>query len=145
MVEQGRSTKPQPAPGADILLVRKPWMGPLIDLAGLVLTSATSAPTLAALLHGRPLGVTPNGSEQPLVAAACVRAGVAVPVRPEPGHHAAVLASAWADEGLHERARVLGARLAATPGAARAAGIIESLLINGIERDSDDKYGIRRQ
>lgn len=53
VVEQGRSTEPQPGPDADILLVRKPWMGPLVDLAGLVVANGTSAPVLAALLRGR--------------------------------------------------------------------------------------------
>ncbi len=124
VVEQGRSTEPRPDPAADILLVRKPWMGPLIDRAGLVLTSGTSAPVLAALLRGRPLAVSPNGSEQPLLAGACVRAGVAVHVSntPDPS---ALLASAWRDRGLRDRARALGRRLAEGDGAARAADVIE--------------------
>lgn len=126
VVEQGRSTDPRPAPGADILLIRKPWMGPLIDRAGLVLTSGTSAPVLAALLRGRPLGVSPNGSEQPVLAAACIRAGVAVHVSSKVnGDPAAVLVSAWRDEGLRRRARELGRKLAAADSAARAADIIE--------------------
>ncbi|GLY75605.1 hypothetical protein Airi01_038720 [Actinoallomurus iriomotensis] len=126
VVEQGRSTDPHPAPGADILVVRKPWMGPLIDRAGLVLTSATSAPVLSALLRGRPLGVSPNGSEQPLLAGACVRAGVAVRVpstaTPNPSP---ILESAWRDRGLRARAGELGRRLAATDGATRAADLAE--------------------
>lgn len=126
VVERGRSTNPQPSPAADILLVRKPWMGPLIEQAGLVLTSGTSAPVLAALLHGRPLGLSPNGSEQPVLAAACIRAGVGVRVPDEPSAHpSAVLQSAWYDHGLRERARSLGRRLAATGGTARAADAVE--------------------
>ncbi len=126
VVEQGRSTSPQPAPDADIVLVRKPWMGPLIDQAGLVLTSGTSAPVLSALLRGRPLAVRPNGSEQSVLAGACVRMGVAVRMPGAPGaDHAQVLASAWRDQGLRERAGAAGARLAATGSAARAADIIE--------------------
>lgn len=129
VVEQGRSTDPRPAPDADILLVRKPWMGPLIELAGLVLTSGTSAPVLAALLRGRPLAVSPNGSEQPLLAGACMRAGVAVrfPDSRSVGP-ATSLESAWRDHALRARARALGHRLAATAGAAGAAGIVERVV-----------------
>ncbi|GAA0290104.1 hypothetical protein GCM10010302_30740 [Streptomyces polychromogenes] len=126
VVEQGRSTDPQPAPGADILPVRKRWMGPLVDRAGLVLSSGTSAPVLAALLRGRPLALSPNGSEQPLLTGACVRAGVAVHFPKSPsGQASALLESAWRDDGLRARAQVLGGRLAATDSAARAADAVE--------------------
>jgi UDP:flavonoid glycosyltransferase YjiC (YdhE family) len=126
VVERGRSNDPQPAPGADILLVRKPWLGPLIERAGLVLSSGTSAPVLAALLRGRPLGLSPNGSEQPVLTAACVRAGVGVRLPDAAGPQpAAALWSAWHDRGLHDRARELGGRLAATGSAARAADAVE--------------------
>lgn len=126
VVEQGRSTRPEPAPGSDILLVRKPWMGPLIDMARLVLTSGTSAPVLAALLRGRPLGVCPNGAEQPLLAGACVRLGVARYVLDERCEdHQALLRSAWQDHEVLERVMVLGRRLASADGASRAADVIE--------------------
>lgn len=128
VVEQGRSTDPRPAPDADVLLVRKPWMGPLVDRAGLVLSSGTSAPVLAALLRGRPLALAPNGSEQPLLTGACLRAGVAAhfpksPSVPAPG----LLESAWRDDGLRARALALGGRLAAADGAVRAADVVERL------------------
>lgn len=126
VVERGRSTDPQPDPAADILLVHKPWMGPLIDRAGLVLTSGTSAPVLAALLRGRPLGLSPNGSEQPVLTGACVRAGVGVQVSGQPGQHpAAVVRSAWQDRRLRNRAHDLGHRLAAAGGVGRAADAVE--------------------
>ncbi|MGA5193004.1 glycosyltransferase [Streptomyces exfoliatus] len=126
VVEQGRSTEPRPAPGADILLVRKPWMGPLVDLAGLVLANGTSAPVLAALLRGRPLALSPNGSEQPLLTGACVRAGVAVRVPNTPSAELSpLLERAWHDDGLRRRARALGDRLAAPDGAALAADVVE--------------------
>lgn len=126
VVEQGRSTEPQPAPGADILLVRKRWMGPLVDRAGLVLSSGTSAPVLAALLRGRPLALSPNGSEQPLLTGACLRAGVAVHLPKNPSVEASsLLESAWQDAGLRARAHVLGSRLAAMDSAARAADVVE--------------------
>ncbi|MGW1518949.1 glycosyltransferase [Streptomyces sp. NPDC002287] len=128
VVEQGRSTDPQPAPGADILTVRKRWMGPLVDRAGLVLSSGTSAPVLAALLRGRPLALSPNGSEQPLLTGACVRAGVALRFPNDRSVAAsALLESAWRDEGLRARAGVLGSRLAATDSAARAADAVEQV------------------
>jgi UDP:flavonoid glycosyltransferase YjiC (YdhE family) len=143
VVEQGRSTDPQPAPGTDILLVRKPWMGPLIDLAGLVLSSGTSAPVLAALLRGRPLGVSPNGSEQPVLAAACVRAGAARYVPDDvSGDCRGVLRSVWADRGLRDRARALGGRLAAADGARRAADLIERAVTG---RGSGDRYAAHGQ
>ena len=126
VVERGRSRDPRPAPGADVLLVHKPWMGPLIDWAGLVMSSGTSAPVLASLLRGRPLAVSPNGAEQPLLAAACLRAGVAVRVPPTvTGDPAALLGSAWRDRGLHGHARDLGRKLAAMDSAARAADVVE--------------------
>ncbi|MEV6246041.1 glycosyltransferase [Streptomyces sp. NPDC051742] len=126
VVEQGRSTEPRPAPGADILLVRKPWMGPLVDQAGLVLANGTSAPVLAALLRGRPLALSPNGSEQPLLTGACVRAGVAVRVPNTPSVGLSpLLEEAWHDDGLRRRARALGDRLAAPDGASLAADVVE--------------------
>lgn len=126
VVEQGRSTDPRPAPDADILLVRKRWMGPLVDRAGLVLSSGTSAPVLAALLRGRPLALSPNGSEQPLLAGACMRAGVAVHFPNNPSVEASpLLESAWRDDGLRSRAHVLGSRLAAMDSAVRAADVVE--------------------
>ncbi|GAA3013636.1 hypothetical protein GCM10020229_26200 [Kitasatospora albolonga] len=126
VVEQGRSTDPRPAPGADIQLVRRPWLGPMLDRAGLVLTNGTSAPVLASLQRGLPLGVSPNGSEQPVLAAACIRAGAAVhvPNTPEPDQRTR-LDAAWQDDRLRENARRLGRRLAATAGTARAADLVE--------------------
>ncbi len=130
VVEQGRSTSPAPSPRADILLVRKPWMGPLMELAGLVLSSGTSAPVLAALLRGRALGLSPNGSEQPVLTAACVRAGVAAQLTDDPrADHVAALRSVWHDGGLRERAAELGRALAQAGGATRAAGIIERICL----------------
>ncbi|MFE1556513.1 glycosyltransferase [Streptomyces sp. NPDC058734] len=126
VVEQGRSTDPQPAPDADILLVRKRWLGPLVDRANLVLSSGTSAPVLAALLRGKPLALSPNGSEQTLLTGACLRAGVAVHFPNDPSVAAtALLESAWWDDGLRVRAQVLGSRLAVTDSAARAADAVE--------------------
>ncbi|MFD7576003.1 glycosyltransferase, partial [Streptomyces sp. NPDC059810] len=130
VVEQGRSTDPAPAPEADILLVRKPWMGPLVDAADLVLANGTSAPVLSALLRGRPLVLSPNGSEQPLLTGACVRAGVAVRDPKTPSVDlSALLESVSRDEGLRSRARALGDRLAAADGAARAADIVEGVAL----------------
>lgn len=127
VVEQGRSDDPRPDPQADIMLVRKPWMGPLIDRSGLVLTSGTSAPVLGALLRGRPLGVSPAGSEQPLLAEACVRAGVAIYVRKEQTpDRAVVLRLAWQACSLRERAGELGRKLAAADSTRRAATFVEA-------------------
>jgi len=126
VVELGRSERMQPVQDADILVVRKPWMRPLIDQAEMVLTSGTSAPVLNGLLRGRPLGVSPAGSEQPLLAEACVRAGVAqyIPndLRRDP---VSLLRSLWQDSGLRTRASELGRRLAAADGGQRAADVIE--------------------
>lgn len=145
VVEQGRSTDPEPAPDADLVLVRKPWMGPLIDLAGLVLTNCTSAPVLGALLRGRPLAVSPNGAEQPLLAGACLRAGVAahIPNTPSQGP-SAPLESVWEDEGLRTRARALGSRLAAADGAARAADIVERTAQASATPKEDHGYATSR-
>ncbi|MFH9728046.1 glycosyltransferase [Streptomyces sp. NPDC017254] len=145
VVEQGRSTDPGPAADADILLVRKPWLGPLVDLAELVLANGTSAPVLAALLRGRPLVLSPNGSEQPLLTGACVRAGVAVrdPKTSSAGL-SALLESAGRDEGLRTRARALGGRLAAMGGAARAADIVERVAAASATPKEDHEYAISR-
>lgn len=128
VVEQGRSTQPAPDPNADILLVRLPWMGPLIERSELVITNATSAPVLNALIRGRPLGVSPNGSEQPLLAQACIRAGVAVHIGSDlPGDATGVLTAIHDSWQLHQRATSLGQKLTALGGSARAADFVEDL------------------
>ncbi|MFB8407156.1 glycosyltransferase [Streptomyces sp. NPDC055912] len=145
VVEQGRSTDPAPAPEADILLVRKPWMGPLVDAADLVLANGTSAPVLSALLRGRPLVLSPNGSEQPLLTGACVRAGVAVRDPKTPSVDlSALLESVSRDEGLRSRARALGDRLAAADGAARAADIVERVAQASAIPKENHEYAISR-
>ncbi|MFF5919823.1 glycosyltransferase [Streptomyces flavochromogenes] len=145
VVEQGRSTDPAPAPEADILLVRKPWMGPLVDAADLVLANGTSAPVLSALLRGRPLALSPNGSEQPLLTGACVRAGVAVRDPKTPSVDlSALLESVSRDEGLRTRARALGDRLAAVDGAARAADIVERVAQASATPKENHEYAISR-
>ncbi|MEO3813305.1 hypothetical protein ABGB17_30250 [Sphaerisporangium sp. B11E5] len=128
VVELGRSGGPRAAPRADIVTVRVPYMGPLIELSEMVLTSGTSSPVLAALRHGRPLAVAPAGSEQPLLADACERAGVAVRF-PGEGTAAALtgaLDRALTRETVRRRARWLGARLRDAGGAAAAAGHVVS-------------------
>lgn len=146
VVEQGRSTDPRPAPGADILLVRKPWMGPLVDLAGLVLANGTSAPVLAALVRGRPLLLSPNGSEQPLLTGACVRAGVAARLSDSPpALPSQPLERLWHDGGLHSRVRALGDRLTAVDGPAHAADIVERVAARAsLTPKEDHEYAISR-
>jgi UDP:flavonoid glycosyltransferase YjiC (YdhE family) len=124
IVERGRSVKVDPAPEADLLVVRKPWLEPLVSQASLVLTNATSAPVLAALRHGIPLVVAPNGSEQPLLAASCIRAGVAVRLPDHPDHAADALSAARADSGPAERAGRVGSKLREMGGAPLAASIV---------------------
>lgn len=129
VVELGRSGAPEAAPDADLTVGRRPWMGPLVDRADLVLTNATSAPVLAALLHGKPLLVAPNGSEQQVLAAACLRAGVARRL-PEPGAPAEALRAAITDAAhdpeLRSRAEEIGALLADTKSETRAADAVET-------------------
>ena len=135
LVEQGRSTEPAPDPRADLLVVRVPWMGPLIERSVLVLTSGTSAPVLNALLRSRPLGVSPNGSEQPLLAEACRRAGVAVHIPPGVSDDpAGVLHAMREDQNLHQRVRRLGQALAASDSCARAADAVEDVASAGFTR-----------
>jgi len=125
VVELGRSGEPRPSSAADVLVVRKPWMGPLIERSELVLTNATSAPVLAGLSRGRPLVVAPAGSEQPLLAEACLRAGVAARFPQDPGDAcAAVLEAARADPALRSRAADLAADLSRMDGD-RAADLVE--------------------
>lgn len=127
VVERGRSGPPRPGPGADITMVRKPWMTPLIRRAGLVLANGTSSPVLAALLTGRGLVLAPSGSEQPVLAAACLRAGVAVRLPDEPDERiGATIRAAQADPALAGRVRDLGGRLAAADGPVRAADAVEA-------------------
>ncbi|WP_435971595.1 glycosyltransferase [Streptomyces sp. Qhu_M48] len=145
VVEQGRSTDPRPAPGADVLLVRKPWMGPLVDRSTMVLANGTSAPVLAALLRGRPLALSPNGSEQPLLTGACVRAGVAVRDPKTPSVElSALLESVGRDDSLRTRARALGGGLAAGNSAARAADIVERVAQASAPPKEDHEYAISR-
>jgi UDP:flavonoid glycosyltransferase YjiC (YdhE family) len=128
VVEQGRSSRPEPAADADIVLVRQPWMGPLIEEAGLVMTNGTSSPVLNGLLRGRPLVMTPRGSEQPVLTNACLRAGVAMRVTegviPD---LRTTLDMAWGDTALRERAEDIGRRLAGMDSAERAADIVEKV------------------
>jgi UDP:flavonoid glycosyltransferase YjiC (YdhE family) len=124
IVELGRSVNADPAPDANLLVVRKPWMDPLVSLASLVLTNATSAPVLSALRRGVPLVVAPNGSEQPPLAASCVRAGVAVRLSDYPDHAAETLSAARADPRLADRADRLGSMLREMGGASLAASIV---------------------
>ncbi|MET8826362.1 glycosyltransferase [Streptomyces sp. NPDC004610] len=128
VVELGRSGPSEAAPGADMVTGRRPWMAPLVERADLVLTNATSAPVLGALLHGKPLLVAPNGSEQQVLAAACLRAGVARRL-PAPGAPAAVLRAAVGDAardpGLRARAVEVGGLLAGSKSESRAADAVE--------------------
>lgn len=126
VVELGRSDDPIPDPRADILTVRLPWMAPLIQKSRLVISSATSASVLSSLTHGRPLLVGPAGSEQPLLAEACTRAGVArhLPQDATP-EITRTLAEALHDVGLHQRARAIGHGLREAGGASLAADHIE--------------------
>ncbi|MEU9852634.1 glycosyltransferase [Streptomyces sp. NPDC047974] len=105
--ETGRHGDPYGLTGlaatADVTVVRRPWMGPFLDRADLVVTNGTSAPVLGALRHRRPLLVSPNGGEQRVLAAACLRAGVAAPLdRAAPGD--ALLRAAAADRATAARA-----------------------------------------
>ncbi|MFD8740233.1 glycosyltransferase [Streptomyces sp. NPDC059618] len=129
VVELGRSGTPESAPDADLIVGRRPWMGPLVARSDLVLTNATSAPVLGALLHGKPLLVAPNGSEQQVLAAACLRAGVARRL-PDPGTSAADLRAAVEetayDPELRSRAREIGGLLADGKSESRAADAVEA-------------------
>ncbi|MET8100353.1 glycosyltransferase [Streptomyces sp. NPDC005236] len=129
VVELGRSGAPEAAPDADLIVGRRPWMSPLVDRADLVLTNATSAPVLAALLHGKPLLVAPNGSEQQVLATACLRAGVARRL-PESGAPAADLRAAVEetanDPQMRSRAEEIGGLLADGKSETRAADAVES-------------------
>jgi UDP:flavonoid glycosyltransferase YjiC (YdhE family) len=132
IVELGRTNDPQPAKGADLVVVRKPWMGPLIDRAEFVMTAGTSAPVLQALVRGRPLGVSPVGSENVVLGPACVRAGVATYI-PDSTHPAPVevLRSAWRDDQVRIRAGIVGHSLTKANGSRRAADIIQTTVNGG--------------
>ncbi|MEV0730565.1 hypothetical protein [Polymorphospora sp. NPDC050346] len=125
IVERGRSGPACLDAGADLVVVRKPWMGPLIDMSEVVLTSGTSSPVLAAASRGKPMVVAPAGSEQPLLAEACRRAGIAVPLTAGTGG-ADALVCARDHETMRARVRSLGARLNGTAGAAAVAAFVTS-------------------
>jgi len=127
VVELGRTGRPQPDARADLLVVRKPWMGPLVERAELVLTNATSAPVLMGLSHGRPLVVAPAGSEQPLLAEACLKAGVAVRFPSDLlDDGAAVLKAARVDPAVQSRVAEIGAELSWMDRSGRTADLIEA-------------------
>lgn len=140
VVELGRTEDREPAPGSDVLTVRQPRMSPLLRRAEAVVASGSTTPVLGALLHGRPLLLRPNGGEQRLVTAACVRAGVAVQLpasqpgggdgrlgpsstAPAPGED--LLARLMAHHRMRDRAATLGAELAQAKSAVLAAQEIE--------------------
>lgn len=129
VVELGRTGRARPATDADLKIVRMPWMGPVLDRAGLVLTGGTSAPVLNALLRGLTLGVAPEGSEQPLLAEACVRSGVAAYLPTDQNEDLrSALESLWHDTKLRDRAKDLGGRLSSVVGECRAADIVENVV-----------------
>ncbi|MFE9452209.1 glycosyltransferase [Streptomyces sp. NPDC006739] len=122
LVELGRS-RPSQASAPDVLTVRLPWLGPLLERADLVVSSGTSAPVLAALLHGRPLLVSPDGGEQKVLAAACRNAGVAAALSRTTG--AASLHAVARDRALHARAGQLADALRQTKSESLAADAVE--------------------
>ncbi|MEV3998306.1 glycosyltransferase [Streptomyces halstedii] len=125
VVELGRSNAaPAGLPGtADVTVVRHPWMSPLLERARLVVSSGTSAPVLGALLHRRPLLVSPNGGEQRVLAAACLRAGVAVPVDRARG--GGQLSTVAGDDALLARTARMSDELAEGKSESRAAQAVE--------------------
>lgn len=127
VVELGRSGVPEPAPGADITVVKLPWMTPLTAISQVVLTNATSAPVLGALRVRSPLIVAPNGSEQTVLAAACIRAGVAVALPVDVDRYTVARLVAAGDARL-ALARELGDSIATGRSGDRAANIIESVV-----------------
>ncbi|WP_435172364.1 glycosyltransferase [Actinacidiphila sp. bgisy145] len=124
VVELARTPDRAPAPGSDVITVRRPRMGDLLARAEAVVGNGTSAPVLGALLHGKPLLLRPNGGEQRLLAAACLRAGVAAPLPERPAESEA-LVRAVADPRLRTAVGALGAALAQAKSAAAAAQVIE--------------------
>ncbi|GAA1030944.1 hypothetical protein GCM10009557_24670 [Virgisporangium ochraceum] len=131
IVERARSGPPLPDDGADLVVVRQPWMGPLIDMSEVVLSSGTSAPVLAAASRGKPMVVAPAGSEQPLLAEACRRAGIAVRLHTGTGGAAGAdgadaLTWACGDEAMRWRVQSLAAQLNGTASAAAAAAFVMS-------------------
>ncbi|MFJ2954998.1 glycosyltransferase [Streptomyces sp. NPDC087270] len=124
VVELARTSTRAPAPGSDVVTVRRPRMGDLLARAEAVVSNGTSAPVLGALLHARPLLLRPNGGEQRLLGAACLRAGVAaeLPVHPAPGD---AVSRAVGDARLRTAARTLGTALAQAKSATAAAQEIE--------------------
>ncbi len=140
VVELARTDDREPAPGSDVMTVRQPRMSELLRRAEAVVANGTSAPVLGALLHARPLLVRPNGGEQRLLAAACLRAGVAARLpgsqpagggdrlgtsAPVPDLGEDPLGHVMADPGLRARATALGTELAQAKSAVLAAQEIE--------------------
>ncbi len=130
LVEVGRSGDPEPAPDADLTVVRKPWLAPLVERSVLVLTNGTSAPTLAALSAGRSLVMAPAGSEQPALTAACVRVGVGVrlPEDDEPVALQRALNAARQDDALARTSAALGAQLRLADGVTASARYVHAAL-----------------
>jgi UDP:flavonoid glycosyltransferase YjiC (YdhE family) len=126
VVELGRSGPAQRVDGADVTVVRQPWLAPLVRRSCAVVTNGTTAPALAALLADRPLLLAPEGSEQFVLAAACLRAGTAVRV-PETGGAAgaAAVAAAEADPALRRRVGEVGTWLRRCKSEAAAADFVE--------------------
>ncbi|MFF7633027.1 glycosyltransferase [Kitasatospora sp. NPDC008050] len=133
VVELGRSGAAQQEPGTDIVVVRKPWMAPLVQRSLSVLSNASSAGVLAALLGDRPLVVAPAGGEQHVLAEACLRAGVAVrlpaaggPNELDPHDGWDALRAAVDGPAVHRSVGVLGERLRQAKSEAVAADAVEA-------------------
>lgn len=129
VVELGRTTDlPDIRAGADIVAVREPWLGPLVDRSDLVMTNGTSAPVLAALRRAKPLVLAPNDSEQPLLSQACVRIGVGRYCPRRLPDVASVLTSTSTDMRLRARVDALAGQFADPTGADVAADVVQSVV-----------------
>ncbi|CAM5562547.1 glycosyltransferase (plasmid) [Streptomyces viridifaciens] len=129
VVEVGRTDNPAPSKTADICVVRLPWMSPLVSSSELVITSATSAPVLNALVLRKPMAVAPAGGEQALLAESCIRTGLAHKIPADAA--AQFLFQTVQDSQLREKIEILGSRLSETRGNIAAADHIEEVLRDG--------------
>jgi MGT family glycosyltransferase len=105
--------------------------GALLPRCSVVVTTGGPATILAALSAGVPLVVVPTTWDKPDNARRVVEAGVGVRLRPRrctPERLRAAVMEVVGDPGYRARAREMADRLAAAPGPARAAELLQGLV-----------------
>lgn len=129
----GRRRDPSSIPAAAPNVHVTDWLShdALLPRCAALVTTGGAATVMSALRAGVPLVIVPTTWDKPDIAKRMVHAGVAVTVAPRrctPERLRGAVDAVLADPGYAARARAVGGRLAAAPGPAGAAALVEALV-----------------